>query len=151
MTRITSSRPPNAPIGIPPPMLLARQKRSGCTPKYSNAPPQASTTPVFTSSKTSTTPCSVASSRTRSRYPGFGGTTPMLNCTGSTMIAAISSRLASRMSARMSGSLNGAITVSAIRERGMPADAGTVVGCSIGPMCSRGGWMLTRTSSWWPW
>ena len=36
------------------------------------------------------------------------------------MIAAISSRLASRMAARMSGSLNGAMTVSAMRERGMP-------------------------------
>ena len=39
ITRITSSRPPKAPIGVPPPMLLARQKRSGWTPKYSVAPP----------------------------------------------------------------------------------------------------------------
>ena len=37
--RMTSSRPPKAPIGTPPPMLLARQMRSGWTPKYSVAPP----------------------------------------------------------------------------------------------------------------
>ena len=67
------------------------------------------------------------------------------------MIAAISSWLASRIAARISGSLNGAITVSAIRERGIPALAGTVSGCSIDPIASRGGWMLTSTSSWWPW
>ena len=58
---------------------------------------------------------------------------------------------ASRIAARMSGSLNGAITVSAIRERGMPALAGTVVGRLGRPHRSRGGWMLTSTSSWWPW
>ena len=39
ITPMTSSRPPKAPIGVPPPMLFARQKRSGCTPKYSVAPP----------------------------------------------------------------------------------------------------------------
>ena len=75
----------------------------------------------------------------------------MLNWTGSTMIAAISPACASRMAASISGSLNGAITVSAIRERGIPALAGTVVGDSTGPISSRGGWMLTSTSSWWPW
>jgi hypothetical protein len=40
---------------------------------------------------------------------------------------------------------------SASRLRGSPAVAGTVVGDSSGPIASRGGWMLTSTSSWWPW
>jgi hypothetical protein len=48
----------------------------------------------------------------------------------------------------MSGSLNGAMIVSASRLRGMPALAGTVFGESTEPMASRGGWMLTSTSSW---
>ncbi len=63
----------------------------------------------------------------------------MLNWTGSTMIAAISPAFASRIPARRSGSLKGAMTVSAIRERGIPALAGTVAGDSIGPITSRGG------------
>ncbi len=50
--------------------------------------------PVFTSSKIRTIPWAVASSRTRSRKPGSGGTTPMLYWIGSTMMAAISPSVA---------------------------------------------------------
>ena len=71
----------------------------------------------------------------------------MLNCTGSTMMAAISSRFASRMAATVSAWLKGATIVSASRLRGRPAVAGTLVGESSGPMASRGGWILISTSS----
>ena len=52
----------------------------------------------------------------------------------------------------ISGSLNGAITVSSIALSGAcrPWPAPCWVH-SIGPIASRGGWMLTSTSSWWPW
>ena len=72
-------------------MILPSVVRSGSTPKRSWAPPQATRKPVMTSSKMSTAPCLVHSSRQASRKPGCGGTTPMLPATGSTMSAAISS------------------------------------------------------------
>ena len=75
----------------------------------------------------------------------------MLYWIGSTMMAAISPRLRSRIASSASALLNGATTVSASRERGMPAVAGTVFGASTGPISWEGGTMLTRTSSWWPW
>ena len=132
MARMTASRPAMAATGSPPPMLLARHTMSGFTPNRSVPPPYAITTPVLTSSKMSTIPWAVASSRTRSRKPGSGGTTPMLYWIGSTMMAAISPRWRSRMASSASALLNGATIVSASRERGMPAVAGTVFGASTG-------------------
>ena len=49
-----------AASGKPPPIDFARQIMSGFTPKYSEAPPQPSFAPVFTSSKISNAPFLVA-------------------------------------------------------------------------------------------
>lgn len=64
---ITSSVPPIAPHGNPPPSALARQTMSGVTPNSRVAPPQSTTRPVFTSSNASSTPYRRVSSRTPSK------------------------------------------------------------------------------------
>ena len=64
---MTSSLPPIAPTGMPPPSALASVTMSGITPKRSTAPPAAMHRPVLTSSKMSTTPCLRVISRTASR------------------------------------------------------------------------------------
>ena len=75
----------------------------------------------------------------------------MLYWMGSTMMAAISPRCRFRTASRALALLYGATTVSVSCESGMPADAGTELGASGGPMSSAAGRMLIRTSSWWPW
>ena len=62
-----SLRPPTAATGTPAPSAFASTVRSGRMPNSSCAPPGATRIPVSTSSKISTAPCSVASSRMRSR------------------------------------------------------------------------------------
>ena len=64
---MTSARPAMAPTGMPPPRILPRVVRSGVTPTYSWAPPKASRNPVMTSSKMSTAPRLVVSSRRKLR------------------------------------------------------------------------------------
>ena len=60
----------------------------GLTPKYSCAPPNLSLNPVITSSNIRTVPYFNVISRRNFKNPSFGGTTPILAATGSTMIAA---------------------------------------------------------------
>ena len=63
----TSSEPPIAPVGTPPPSALASVTMSGFTPHRSVAPPAAIVRPVLTSSKISTIPWRRVTSRTASR------------------------------------------------------------------------------------
>ena len=84
-----SRRPPNAPTGRPPPITLPSVVRSGRMPKRACAPPSATRKPVITSSKISTAPWRVHSSRSASRKPGAGSTRFMLPATGSTITPAI--------------------------------------------------------------
>ena len=64
---MTSSVPPIAPVGTPPPSAFASVTMSGVTPHFSVAPPGAIVRPVLTSSKISTMPCLAVISRTASR------------------------------------------------------------------------------------
>ena len=64
---MTSSLPPIAPVGTPPPSALASVTMSGMTPKRSVAPPGAMQRPVLTSSKIRTMPWRVQISRTSAR------------------------------------------------------------------------------------
>ena len=126
-------------------MLLARQNRSGLHAEVLVAPPYARTTPVLTSSKMSTTPCSVASSRTRSRKPGsrrhdadveldrLDDDRRDLAARGASRIAASDLRLVERRDDRLGD------------PRARDAGAGGHgLRRSIGPISSRGGWMLTQ-------
>ena len=67
MADMTSSVPPMAPHGSPPPNAFAKQTMSGVTPNRRVAPPQPTTSPVFTSSNARNTPCALVRSRTPSR------------------------------------------------------------------------------------
>jgi hypothetical protein len=80
---MTSSVPPIAPHGSPAPGALASVTMSGVTPNRSVAPPAAMQRPVLTSSKISTIPCLRVISRTASRIPGSGSTTPRFIIAGS--------------------------------------------------------------------
>ena len=80
-----SARPPNAPTGRPPPMILPSVVRSGRMPSRSCAPPGATRKPVMTSSKIRSAPWRFVSSRRPARKPGLGSTSPMLPAYGSTM------------------------------------------------------------------
>jgi hypothetical protein len=62
-----SARPPNAPTGKPPPMILPNVDKSGVMPNRSCAPPRASRKPVITSSKISNAPLACVMSRRNSR------------------------------------------------------------------------------------
>jgi hypothetical protein len=66
-TDMTSSVPPIAPDGSPPPSALASVTMSGTTPQRSVAPPAAIARPVLTSSKIRTMPWRCVISRTASR------------------------------------------------------------------------------------
>ena len=80
--------------------------------------------PVMISSKIKSDPCSRVMARRCSRNPGWGGTTPMLPATGSTITAAISpgwAWKASRMAAR---SLYGTDTVWEADAAGTPGESG---------------------------
>ena len=69
-------------------------------PKRSCAPPRATRKPVITSSQMKSAPARRVSSRSASRKPGRGGTTPMFPTTGSTMAAAVSLPCGPRKSSR---------------------------------------------------
>ena len=109
---MTSRRPPYAPMGMPPPMILPSVVRSGVTPYSPCAPPCATRKPVITSSKISSAPCSLVMSRSPCRKPSPGGTTPMLPATGSTITAAMSPSCAANCSRTLSMSLKSASSVS---------------------------------------
>ena len=85
---MTSPRPPTAPIGSPPPTIFPSTVRSALISNRSCAPPRAIRKPVITSSKTSSAPEASQRSRSASRKPGAGGTTPMFPATGSTITQA---------------------------------------------------------------
>ena len=76
-----SRRPPKAPTGRPPPMILPKVVRSGRTPKRSWAPPHAVRNEM-TSSKISRMPCRSVTSRSRGRKPSTGGISPALHMNG---------------------------------------------------------------------
>src|SRR2546428_821443 len=84
---MTSARPPKAPTGRPPPMILPNVVRSGRTPKRSCAPPHAIRNEM-TSSKIRRIPWRSVSARSRWRNPSTGGITPPIPRSGSTMTAA---------------------------------------------------------------
>ena len=84
-----SPRPHRTEIGKPLPSALPRVVRSGVTPNRSCAPPGACRKPVMISSKIRSVPASVHASRSVSRNPGSGSTTPALWKTGSRITAAI--------------------------------------------------------------
>ena len=97
---------------------------SGTTPKRSTAPPAATVRPVFTSSKMSTTPCLLVISRTASRYPGSGSTTPRFIIAASMITQAGSRPSAARRSIRRSiasASLKGTAIVRSTTACGIPA------------------------------
>ena len=88
---ITSRLPPSAATGKPAPIAFAITVRSGSIPNMPWAPPGPIRKPVSTSSKITSAPASVASSRIRSRYPGAGMMPPQLPRIGSVITAAIRS------------------------------------------------------------
>ena len=99
---------------------------------------------MITSSKTSTVPCFVASSRSRSRKPGFGSTVPMLCGIGSRMIAATSCSTSARSTA--SASLNGQTIVASSTSGRIPCESG-----SFAPTRSAGEITFIATESCQPW
>mmetsp|Transcript_43670 Transcript_43670/g.72567 ORF Transcript_43670/g.72567 Transcript_43670/m.72567 type:complete len:293 (+) Transcript_43670:131-1009(+) len=77
------------PMGTPPPSALADVKISGVTPRFScphNLPVRP--TPVCTSSKMSSAPCSSQSSRALRKKSALPGRMPPSPCNGSSIMAA---------------------------------------------------------------
>ena len=99
---------------------------------------------MITSSKTSTVPCFVASSRSRSRKPGCGSTAPMLCGIGSRMIAATSCSASARSTA--AASLNGHTIVASSTSGRIPCESG-----SFEPTRSAGEITFIATESCQPW
>ena len=64
--------PATTEMGTPPATPLPRVVRSGVTPRRPWAPERPTRKPVMISSMQKTMPYRSQSSRTRSRYPGFG-------------------------------------------------------------------------------
>ena len=122
---MTSARPPNAASGNPPPTTLPSVVRSGVMRMVSWAPPRARRKPVITSSHTNSAPARVHSSRSPSRNPGTGGTTPMFAATGSTITQAMSSPRASNSSPMACSELYGATRVSAAAAPVTPGESGS--------------------------
>src|SRR2546423_197118 len=122
----TSSRPPYAPTGNPPPITFPRQVRSGSIPYRCCAPPRATRKPVITSSKMSRAPAARVSSRSVSRNPALGSSTPMLPTTGSTIAHAVSRPEGERKNPRTaSTSLKGSTLVSFATAAGTPGEERT--------------------------
>ena len=120
-----SARPPYAPTGRPPPMILPRHVRSGRTPNTCCAPPAAARNPEITSSNTSSVPARSQSDRSPWRNPACGVTRPMLPAIGSTKIAATCPPALSRTWRTDSRSLYRATSVSAAAAAGTPGLVGT--------------------------
>ena len=120
---ISSAEPPSAEIGQPFPIALPSVVRSGVTPAIDWKPPRACRKPVITSSKMSTVPCLVASSRSRSRKPSSGSTAPMLCGMGSRMIAATSCSVSARSTS--SASLKRHTIVASVTSGSTPFESGS--------------------------
>ena len=98
----------------------------------------------MTSSKISTVPCAVQSSRSASRKPGFGSTKFMLPQIGSTMTQPSVSPRSAKSRRSASSSLNGSVSVCFATSAGMPGELGT-------PSVSAPEPALTRRASECPW
>ncbi len=144
-----SRRPPKAAAGMPPPMTLPRQVRSGVMPYSACAQPSATRKPVITSSKISTVPCSVHSARMACRNAVVARTRFMLPATGSTMTAAISLPWRAKASRRASASLYGRTMVCLTTSSGTPAEEGAF--CVVSAKVSRPEPALTSRLSACPW
>ena len=126
---MTSARPARTEIGKPLPSALPIVVRSGVTPKRAWAPPGPWRKPVITSSKIRSVPAAVQASRSASRKPGSGSTTPALWKTGSTITAAIvSPSLGEELAGPPAASLYSRTTTRSRIAAGIPAEAGTGVG-----------------------
>ena len=146
--------PPIAPDGRPPPSVFASVTMSGTTPKCSTAPPAATVSPVFTSSKIRTIPWRSVSSRTASRYPGSGSTTPRFIIAASMITQAGRRPSAASRSIRRSiaaASLNGTTTVMSTTACGIPAPYASESRSSRCPKRPYSTPIETITVSWWPW
>ena len=97
--------PATAPTGMPPPMTLPKVDRSGVMPHQPCAPVSVTRKPDITSSKISTAPYWVHSSRSPSRKPGCGTIMFMLPGMGSTIRQATSSGYCSNRRRTLSRSL----------------------------------------------
>ncbi len=86
---MSSARPPNTPIDIPPPKYLPSVVRSGTRPSSAWRPP-IDRREVITSSSTSSAPHSSASTRRPCRNSGVPGMQPPEPSIGSTRMAASS-------------------------------------------------------------
>ena len=122
-----SRRPPKAPAGIPPPMILPRAVRSGSTPNISCAPPGAMRR-LWTSSNTSSMPRSRVRSRIPLRKPISAGAYPKFETTASMITQASSPWRSPRMTSQAARSLYGSTTTPSATDGGMPGNSGTAVG-----------------------
>ena len=95
---IRSARPPKAATGMPPPITLPSAVRSGVMPYMPWAPSRPTRKPHITSSKISTAPCSVHSSRMRCRNSGVARIRFILPATGSTITQAMVSPIEAKAS-----------------------------------------------------
>mmetsp|Transcript_13061 Transcript_13061/g.29669 ORF Transcript_13061/g.29669 Transcript_13061/m.29669 type:complete len:244 (+) Transcript_13061:280-1011(+) len=139
-----SRLPAYAPTGSPPPMTLPKVERSGSMPKYFCAPPYEMRKPVITSSKTSTAPSFLVSSRSPTRNSLSGTMKPELPTTGSRMTPAISSLFASKSALTDSRSLYLATSVLSAAPLVTPGESGRPSVITPEPAA-------TRNESAWPW
>ena len=142
-----SAGPPNAPTGMPPPMILPSTVKSPRTPYAPCAPCGPTRKPVITSSIISRLPAASQRARTPSRKPGCGGTQLMLPATGSMMTAATPSpaaAAAAKTASTESKSLKRAVSVSRATAAGTPSESGT-------PPVSAPEPAFTSKPSAWPW
>mmetsp|Transcript_2181 Transcript_2181/g.7631 ORF Transcript_2181/g.7631 Transcript_2181/m.7631 type:complete len:244 (+) Transcript_2181:254-985(+) len=139
-----SRLPPYAPTGRPPPITLPMVVMSGVTPQYSCAHPYEMRKPVITSSKHSTMPSSVHSSRSATRNSLVGGMKPELPTTGSRITPAISPLCCATISFTLSMSLYVAHSVVPVAAAGTPGLSGSPRVATPEPAC-------TRKGSAWPW
>ena len=100
--------------------------------------------PVITSSKIRSAPSRLVMSRSPSRKPVAGGTTPIFAATGSTMIAAIFPRMLAKNVSTLPKSLYGAFSVSRASASGTPGQAAM-------PSVARPEPASERKLSAWPW
>ena len=98
----------------------------------------------MTSSKISTAPCFVHTSRRASRNPGTGGMQFMLPATGSTMTHATSAPIAPKSWRTWPMSLYESVSVCAASSGGTPGEVGT-------PSVSMPEPAFTSSESEWPW
>ena len=141
--------PPNAASGIPPPITLPSTVMSGRKPGKAwaytlCALPSATRKPVITSSKTSSAPCWVHSSRQRFMKGTWARTKFMLPAMGSIIKQAISAPCSVKASSSCAKLLYSSTSVSCTTSAGTPALVGL-------PKVARPEPALTSRASAWPW